>query len=124
MILIDTHIALWLYDARIELLSAKAQQTLNQQQAFLPQIARLELHLLHEIERINTQPEEILTFLSDKIGMSVSEQPCPSIIDQAALLSWTRDPFDRMIVAESTARNLPLITKDRKIQAHHHLVIW
>ncbi len=124
MILIDTHIALWLYDARIDLLSPTAQQKLNQQQTLLPQIARLELHMLHEIGRIDTPPEEIITFLMQQIGMNQSEHPCPTIVDQAALLQWTRDPFDRMMVAESAARNLPLITKDRNIRNHHNLAIW
>jgi PIN domain nuclease of toxin-antitoxin system len=39
-------------------------------------------------------------------------------------MDWTRDVFDRLIAAESMAMDIPLITKDRAIRAHHKLSIW
>jgi len=39
-------------------------------------------------------------------------------------MDWTRDVFDRLIAAESAATEVPLITKDRTIRAHHKLSIW
>jgi len=39
-------------------------------------------------------------------------------------MDWTRDVFDRLIAAESAATDIPLITKDRTIRAHHKLSIW
>jgi len=37
-------------------------------------------------------------------------------------LASTRDPFDRMLVAHSLARGVPLCTADREIRRHHRLV--
>lgn len=34
-------------------------------------------------------------------------------------IAWARDPFDRLIVAESVAHAIPLITKDRLISQHY-----
>jgi PIN domain nuclease of toxin-antitoxin system len=38
--------------------------------------------------------------------------------------SWTRDPFDRLIVARARATELPLLTKDMKIHAHFKAAVW
>ncbi|OLC58938.1 MAG: hypothetical protein AUG80_14440 [Candidatus Rokubacteria bacterium 13_1_20CM_4_68_9] len=53
---------------------------------------------------------------------SVDDIPLVTLIRRAVGLEWTRDPFDRMLVAHSTARRLPLCTTDRSIRAHHRLV--
>ncbi len=43
---------------------------------------------------------------------------------EAETLQWTRDPFDRLIVATSQATGIPLLTKDRNILANFKLAIW
>jgi PIN domain nuclease of toxin-antitoxin system len=40
------------------------------------------------------------------------------------LQTWTRDPFDRIIVAQARLRGAPLLTKDRTIQTHHAEAFW
>ena len=37
---------------------------------------------------------------------------------------WTREKFDRLIVATSQATGIPLLTKDRNILANFKLAIW
>jgi PIN domain nuclease of toxin-antitoxin system len=37
---------------------------------------------------------------------------------------WVRDPFDRLIVAQASANDAPLITKDEKIRRHYKRAIW
>ncbi|MBW8060344.1 MAG: type II toxin-antitoxin system VapC family toxin [Solirubrobacterales bacterium] len=39
-------------------------------------------------------------------------------------LSWTHDPFDRLIAAHAIVADAPLITADRTILAHLPLAIW
>jgi PIN domain nuclease of toxin-antitoxin system len=41
-------------------------------------------------------------------------------------VSWTRDPFDRLIVAQArcTRRSIALITKDRLIRRHFKGAVW
>jgi PIN domain nuclease of toxin-antitoxin system len=38
--------------------------------------------------------------------------------------SWTRDPFDRLIVANALANDAPLITKDEEIRRNYSRSIW
>ncbi len=54
---------------------------------------------------------------------------CPlsfEVVATAALdEDWTRDPFDRLIVAHAKASGLaPLITSDEKIRLHYPRAIW
>jgi PIN domain nuclease of toxin-antitoxin system len=43
---------------------------------------------------------------------------------QALPLSWTRDPFDRLIVAQAAVRDAPLLTKDRAIRRRYRAAVW
>jgi PIN domain nuclease of toxin-antitoxin system len=42
----------------------------------------------------------------------------------AWLFMGTRDPFDRLIVANALVENLPLLTFDENIRAHCSLAFW
>jgi len=37
---------------------------------------------------------------------------------------WTRDPFDRLIVAHAAANDARLLTKDEKIRRHYKRAVW
>ena len=43
-------------------------------------------------------------------------------MEKAVGLSWTLDPFDRLLAAHSEARRVPLARLDRRIRAHHRLL--
>jgi len=47
-----------------------------------------------------------------------------AIVNGALGLSWTRDPFDRIIVANSALNNNLLITKDRTILENYENAVW
>jgi len=54
----------------------------------------------------------------------VLDDVAASVLFQKALsLGWTRDPFDRLLVAHSLARRVPLCTTDSMIQEHHTLIV-
>jgi PIN domain nuclease of toxin-antitoxin system len=38
--------------------------------------------------------------------------------------SWTRDPFDRIIVSQAALRNAPLVTRDQVIRDHYSQAVW
>ncbi len=37
---------------------------------------------------------------------------------------WTRDPFDRLIVANAKAANASLVTKDERILKNYSRAVW
>jgi len=53
----------------------------------------------------------------------VDEAPSVTLVQKALDLSWTRDPFDRLIVAHSLTRKLPLCSVDSNIIQNHPLLI-
>ncbi len=81
----------------------------------------LELDFLHEIGRLNVGSDTILKALELGLDISIDEAPFPSIIEQAKMLTWTRDPFDRIIMAHSLFHTIPLITHDQLMLKKHKL---
>ncbi|CAN5501715.1 hypothetical protein BH23ACT3_BH23ACT3_09460 [soil metagenome] len=45
-------------------------------------------------------------------------------VTAADSLPWTRDPFDRLIVADAIAAATPLLTRDDTIHANCDVAIW
>jgi len=121
---LDTHVVVWLYDALTDRLSQAAAEAIEDNDLVISWMVELELQCLHEIGRVRVKPVEIIRHLSTRIGLQLSDVELERIVRAAAGMDWTRDVFDRLIAAESAVMEIPLITKDRSIRAHHKLSIW
>ncbi|MGH7549716.1 MAG: hypothetical protein ACREK3_03075 [Gemmatimonadota bacterium] len=55
----------------------------------------------------------------DEATGAIDETTLLALVRHALTLAWTRDPFDRMLAAHSSARRVPLCTVDRTILEHH-----
>jgi PIN domain nuclease of toxin-antitoxin system len=75
----------------------------------------LELQILHEKRRISTSAKEMLSHLLTTAGVTVCPLPWTSVVEAAADLTWTLDPYDRLIVAHATVQQAPLVTSDAVI---------
>lgn len=124
MIHLDTHVVIWLAAGRHEDFPRAAENALRGARPKVSPIVRLELALLHEIGRIKWSPAEILDALRVDIDLGTAEAPFERVAAIAATLTWTRDPFDPLIVAHAMADDLPLITKDRHILANAPIARW
>ena len=80
--------------------------------------------MLHEIKRARTSALKVIERLSADIGLAVCRLPFASVIEHALDVSWTRDPFDRLIVAHARANEGVLVTRDLKIRQHYKLSFW
>ena len=124
MIYLDTHVVVWLYAGRVERLSEQARELINENQLCLSAVVRLELQYLYEIQRVTVEANEVLLDLSDRIGLKICDKSLNTIIGGALKLSWTRDPFDRMIVANAALDNHILVTKDQNILGNYENARW
>lgn len=123
--MIDTHVVVWLYTNSIEKISLKAQQFIESSQLLISPIVLLELQYLFEIGKLLTSSKEIYEDLHFRIGLEIDRETIWSrIIQEAIFLSWTRDPFDRLIVAHTSILKCPLITRDQSIQLNFNKAIW
>jgi PIN domain nuclease of toxin-antitoxin system len=124
IVFVDTHIVVWLFEANLERLSKNAQDCLEHSQILVSPMVQLELEFLREIKRIRHKSDYILDALLDSIGLEVSYTNFHQIVNHAKALTWTRDPFDRLITAEAMALNAPLVTLDQLIRKHYSEVIY
>lgn len=121
---LDTHVVCWLYEGRIDLLSAAAAQAIEQGRLMISPIVDLELQLLHEIGRILKGPETILSALAFDIGLETATTTFTVVAAAARGLSWTRDPFDRLIAAQAIVADAKLVTRDRLMRKHCTAALW
>lgn len=124
MIFLDTHIIVWLYAGLIKKLSSHAVEAIDNNEIIISQIVRLELQYLFEIGRLTVTADEIIDELIPLIGLKVSKTLPKNAFDNAIDQGWTRDVFDRLIVAEAHASGAMLVTKDRKILEHYERAVW
>jgi len=68
----------------------------------------LELGYLHEIGRVQD-----FSSLKETLDLSICDLDYLKVINVALELTWTRDPFDRIIVAQSTVNQSINISKRR-----------
>lgn len=84
----------------------------------------LELQFLREIGRLSKGPETILPALSRDIGLALVDETFAGVAFEARGLGWTRDPFDRLIVAEAALMRATLVTKDTVILENYSRAVW
>jgi len=121
---LDTHIVCWLFEARLDLFSKESLAAIETGILRVSPMAALELQYLFEIGRITKPAAEVLAALAEDIDLRVSETPFAEIVAQAQSLAWTRDSFDRLIVAETLAAKGLLVTRDEKIRTHAPCAVW
>lgn len=124
MIYLDTHVVVWLYAGKVDLLSPVAIERIEAEPLLISPIVQLELEYLQEIDRITVASALMVESLSQRIGLTLCDLPFADVVVESILQSWTRDPFDRLITAQAICRDAPLLTKDRHIQQHYHQAIW
>ncbi len=121
---LDTHAAVAMCQGDPGDFGAAALDLFERAALFYSPIVRLELAFLHEIARITVGADELLGALSTDYGVTPSRDEISDVVSASLALSWTRDPFDRLIVATAQLHRAPLITKDERIQANYRDAVW
>lgn len=113
---LDTNAILWLYSGDLEQFSKKAKKILESTELFYSPMSTLEIQYLYELNKITYPASVIHSSLSKDIGLRVSQLSFEIVVSYASEIKWTRDPFDRIIVAQAQASAAPLLTADKIIQ--------
>jgi len=120
---LDTQVVVWLYGGVSKRL-APARRELDGRELVISPMVLLELHYLYEIERLSAPGQDVVDELATSSGLRIANEPWGDVIRAALALSWTRDPFDRLIVAHTLVTKVPLVTADARILAHCPLAVW
>ncbi len=124
MIYLDTHVVVWLFAGIVEKFSPLGMDIINDNEVTISPITRLELQYLLETGRTTEKPQVIISDLNNRIGLREDENPFGNIVSRAVEISWTRDPFDRLIVGNASLTDEILLTKDATILANYPLARW
>ncbi len=124
MIYLDTHVVVWLYAGEIERFTPAGKDILDKEVLVISPIVQLELEYLRETDRITVESALVLETLGATIGLTVCDRPFLDVVLESIGQNWTRDPFDRLIVAHAMTRNARLLTKDRMLRDHYALACW
>jgi PIN domain nuclease of toxin-antitoxin system len=119
-LLLDTHFLLWIT------LESKRLADYPWLQGRAPwrisPVSLLEIQFLAEVGRIEGSGRAFEEAVARDRRFLIDEVPLAALIRHALDLSWTRDPFDRLLAAHSAARRLPLCTVDATLLRHHQLL--
>lgn len=125
MIYLDTHVVAWLYASGAPALSAVATELIGaSDDVRISPMVRLELQYLYEVGRVAEPAAAVVDGLSATMGLTMCAAPFVSVAHEAERLAWTRDPFDRLIVAQALLHKAPLVTKDATIHANYAHAVW
>lgn len=115
----------WLCQKQLDKLSSKATEAVEESELLISPMVLLELAYLHEIRRIVQPPQILLKQLESQLGLRLCDHPFPAVVETALYEAWTRDPFDRLIVAHARSNGYsPLATSDAGIREHYPPAIW
>jgi PIN domain nuclease of toxin-antitoxin system len=124
-IYLDTHVIIWLYVDERDKLSNFAQSIISQDYNLIcSPLVKLELQYLYEIGRITDSPDVILLDLAERVSLRLCDKSFSTIINRALSITWTRDVFDRLIVANAMVNENILLSKDHKILENYTHARW
>ena len=116
-LILDTHFLLWI------LLGSKRLQEFAWLDRYRPwgvsPISLLEIQFLAEVGHVEIQDQQFYEVLPSDPRFLIDEVPLMPLVRKAITISWTRDPFDRLLVAHSLARRTDFCTLDRTVRQHH-----
>jgi len=120
-VLIDTHVLLWILSGSKRL---KEVPWLRKHPYWtLSPVSLLEMQFLVEIGRLDLDLPEILQKLREDLRFKIDDVSLEELCLAALNISWTRDPFDRLLVAHSQLRSLPFGTRDQLIRKKYASVL-
>jgi PIN domain nuclease of toxin-antitoxin system len=105
-------------------LGVAARKAIDRDDAVASAAAVLELEFLHEVGRLKPTASKLVSLLAADIGLRICDLPFRKIVDQALTERWTRDPFDRLIVANAKSAGAALVTRDERIRKNYSRALW
>jgi PIN domain nuclease of toxin-antitoxin system len=125
IVYLDTNAVLALAGRGTARFSVPARRLVEHGDLFFSPMVLLELEYMYEIGRAAVRARDLQRKLEHELGIRTCDLPFAEVANAALDEKWTRDPFDRVIVASAKLRGLaPLISSDQKIAQHYQRTVW
>jgi PIN domain nuclease of toxin-antitoxin system len=113
VILLDTNAVIWLDQDH-----ARTRPLLRgHKRLYISPATILELQFLEEVGRIRLLSGDVTSLTEDERWV-LDDPPAASWFSAAVPLTWTRDPFDRLLAAHAELRGWRLATGDARLLEH------
>jgi len=122
---LDTHVLIWLCGNKPGRLREPAIHAIQNHDLLISPAVLIELNFLQQIGRIIRNPLDLAKQLRMQLGVEVCKHSFADMAETALFETWTRDPFDLLIVSHAKANNYSLlVTQDEKIRRHYPKAVW
>ncbi|MBI4473884.1 MAG: PIN domain-containing protein [Acidobacteria bacterium] len=119
--LLDTHFVVWI---ALDSSRLKKYPWLPKYQPWVVSpVSLLEIQFLVEAGRGKVDSRGFAQAIMADPRFQVDDAPLATLIQKALGLSWTRDPFDRLIAAHSLVRRVPLCSVDAVMLDNHKPIV-
>ena len=119
--LLDTHFLLWI------LVSSRRLRQFPWLERYRPwgvsPVSLLEVQMLSETGRLRLKERDITKALANDLRFVIDEPALAALVQRSLELSWTRDPFDRLLAAHSLVRRIPFCSLDSVMLENHRLIL-
>jgi len=126
-VLLDTHTLLWL-DISPSMLSPSAIEIIkNPNNELFVSIASLwEIQIKHQIGKLALQYslKEMITMQQQVNQIQILPITFQHILTLETLPLFHKDPFDRLLISQAIAENIPVVSKDHNFQQYDVKHIW
>lgn len=121
---LDTHAVVWLYTKELNKFSKNGLEILKRNYLLISSMVKLELQYLYDKRRVNVPPEQVIGSLQQVIHLNICQKNWLDIVNIALTCDFTRDAFDRLIVAHAMLDHDILISKDENLTKHYKNCVW
>jgi PIN domain nuclease of toxin-antitoxin system len=125
--LLDTHTLLWAFTASSSL-STRARRLLEDgsNEILVSAVSAWEIATKVRLGKLPTGEELIseFSFYLKQLGVEALPISMAHALRAGRLPGEHRDPFDRMLIAQSQAEDIPILSNDRIFDEYHVQRIW
>jgi len=126
-ILLDTHTWLW-WMTESKTLSPTAFDMISDtdNQSVVSVVSVWEVAIKWRLEKLDL-PEPPRTFIPSRLerdGFSVLHVTLSHVLQVADLPDHHKDPFDRLLIAQSLVEDVPLLSRDELVSQYDIKVLW
>ena len=125
--ILDTHVVLW-FVAGDRRLSGKWRRLIEsaERELYLSAVSAVEISIKVSRDklRLSLPPREFIQQVIDQLRLLPLPLTIPHAWQVAELPSLHKDPFDRMLIAQSIVEDIPILSRDAVLREYPASVIW
>lgn len=124
--LLDTHVWLWLQSDPSRIAPELLDRLEQADRILLSAASAWEIGIKSALGKLNL-PEPPSVYVTSRMSKSGTDSLPVEILhalEAASLPSHHRDPFDRVLIAQSRLLRIPLVSSDRTIASYDVDVVW